>query len=133
MQHRFSSGMNPQEYLTKTGTASSSRFNPTFHRVNLSLTGCSSAEPASISVQHKILNNELYLQPAKFSSHFPLDFMECISFIKKPWGFAYYFLLSIVLSFKRVQKEETINSTPDRYRDFCISICHGGFVRQTIR
>lgn len=41
-----------------------------FGRVSLSLAGCSPAEPASVSTQqHKILNQKLYLQPVKKSSH----------------------------------------------------------------
>jgi hypothetical protein len=41
-------------------------------RLNLTLAGCSSAEPASVSVQLcKIQNSNLYLQPVKILSHLP--------------------------------------------------------------
>lgn len=43
-------------------------------RLNLPLTGCSSAEPASVSVQHrKIQLNNLYLQSVKILSHLPAE------------------------------------------------------------
>lgn len=42
-------------------------------RLNLSLTGCSSAEPASVLIQqHKIQFSILYLQPVKILSHLPV-------------------------------------------------------------
>jgi hypothetical protein len=42
-------------------------------RLNLSLIGCSSAEPTSVSVQQcKNQFHQLYLQPVKISSHLPL-------------------------------------------------------------
>lgn len=41
-------------------------------RSNLSLAGCSSAEPVSVSVeQRKIQDYELYLQPVEKVSHVP--------------------------------------------------------------
>jgi hypothetical protein len=41
-------------------------------RLNLTLAGCSSAEPASVSVQLcKIQISNLYLQPVKIISHLP--------------------------------------------------------------
>jgi hypothetical protein len=41
-------------------------------RLNVTLAGCSSAEPASVSVQLcKIQNSNLYLQPVKILSHLP--------------------------------------------------------------
>ncbi len=41
-------------------------------RFNLSLAGCSSAEPVSVSIeQRKIQNYELYLQPVEKVSHIP--------------------------------------------------------------
>lgn len=41
-------------------------------RFNLSLAGCSSAEPVSVSIEHrKIQNYELYLQPVEKVSHVP--------------------------------------------------------------
>ena len=64
MLRRFSSGMNPLKYQQKTGIENHTR-QATFRRENLSLAGCSSAEPASVSVQQdKIQNEKLYLQPA---------------------------------------------------------------------
>lgn len=43
-------------------------------RLNLTLTGCSSAEPASVSVQqYKIQISNLYLQPVKIPSHLPVE------------------------------------------------------------
>ena len=42
-------------------------------RFNLSLAGCSSAEPVSVSIeQSKIQNYELYLQPVEKDSHVPM-------------------------------------------------------------
>lgn len=42
-------------------------------RLNLSLAGCSAAEPVSVSVQQcKIQFSNLYLQPVKISSHLPI-------------------------------------------------------------
>ena len=41
-------------------------------RLNVTLAGCSPAEPASVSVQLcKIQNSNLYLQPVKILSHLP--------------------------------------------------------------
>lgn len=41
-----------------------------FRRINLSLVGCSPAEPTSFSIEHsKKLNNLLYLQSVKKSNH----------------------------------------------------------------
>lgn len=46
-----------------------------FGRLNLSLAGCSPAEPTSVSIQHnKIQLEKLYLQPVKFPSHLPNPF-----------------------------------------------------------
>ncbi len=72
MLHRFCSGMNPLKYkkrLHKNATA----LNSTFRRVNLSLAGCSSAAPASVSVHHKIQSIKLYLQLVEKSSHVQRD------------------------------------------------------------
>jgi hypothetical protein len=42
-------------------------------RLNLTLAGCSSAEPVSVSVQQcKIQISILYLQPVKILSHLPI-------------------------------------------------------------
>ena len=50
-------------------------------RLNLTLAGCSSAEPASVSVQLcKIQFTNLYLQPVKILSHLPLLFQMKITF-----------------------------------------------------
>ncbi len=68
-QLRFFTGISPLEYQIKTDTVSSIRLRQIFRRVNLSLAGCSSAEPDSVSVQHKNRFQLLYLQTAKFSSH----------------------------------------------------------------
>src|SRR5256885_8535430 len=68
MLRRFSSGMNPPECkkrLHENATALTS----TFRRVNLSLAGCSSAEPASVSVQNKIQSVKLYLQLVEKARH----------------------------------------------------------------
>ena len=47
----------------------------TFRRENLSLADCSSAEPASISVQQsKFQISKLYLQPVEIHSHFQNQF-----------------------------------------------------------
>ena len=52
MQHRFFSGISPQKYHQKrAGANTATRFQTILRRENLSLAGCSSAEPASISVQ----------------------------------------------------------------------------------
>lgn len=52
MLHSFFSGINPPKYhKRKTGAEFAPRFKTTLCRENLSLTGCSSAEPVSVSVQ----------------------------------------------------------------------------------
>jgi hypothetical protein len=44
------------------------------NRLNLTLAGCSSAEPVSVSVQQcKIQISILYLQPVKILSHLPVN------------------------------------------------------------
>jgi len=50
MLRRFSSGTNPLK-CKKQIQRIASAFESTFRRVNLSLAGCSSAEPASVLVQ----------------------------------------------------------------------------------
>ena len=67
MLHRFSSGIIPLK--CKKQTQKVSAFNTTFRRVNLSLTSCTPAELASVSVQNKIQCIKLYLQPVKKVSH----------------------------------------------------------------
>src|SRR5690606_11736808 len=57
--------------LKKKGDEQLTAFQTTFRRENLSLAGCSSAEPASVSVQqYKIQISKLYLQPVEIPSHF---------------------------------------------------------------
>ena len=52
MRLRFSLGMRPQKGQTEeAGAVRATRLSSTLRRVNLSLTGCSSAEPVSVSVQ----------------------------------------------------------------------------------
>ena len=67
MLHRFSSGMSSLE--CKKRLLNTTAFASTFHRVNLSLAGCSSAEPASVSVRCKPQSKKLYLQLVKKASH----------------------------------------------------------------
>jgi len=51
----------------------------TFRRENLSLAGCSSAEPVSVSVQQcKIQISKLYLQPVEIPSHFHTVFIQLL-------------------------------------------------------
>jgi hypothetical protein len=58
------------EYSPKNNPTITVGFRP-FQSVDLSLTGCSSAEPASVSVQHSKNSNHLvYLQTVKIPSHF---------------------------------------------------------------
>jgi hypothetical protein len=68
MQRRFSSGINPPEYK-KRMQLNTSALQSTFCRVNLSLAGCSSAEPASVLVRNKIHCIKLYLQTVEKGSH----------------------------------------------------------------
>jgi hypothetical protein len=80
MQHRFFLGMNPPKcQIKKTGALNATRLNSTLRRENLSLTGCSSAEPVSVSVQqYKFQTVRLYLQLVKKVNHLPL---QCILFV----------------------------------------------------
>lgn len=63
MAHKVFLGINPPEYHQKERDAESTTSLPisTFCRENLSLAGCSSAEPASVSVQQGKSKNELML------------------------------------------------------------------------
>ena len=72
MQHRFFSGILPQEYKKRLQIAATA-FSSTFRRVNLSLVSCSSAELTSVSVPCKIDFNKLHLQPVKKSSHLQVE------------------------------------------------------------
>lgn len=54
MQHRFFSGIFPLKYQReKAGSKNDSRCEMILRRMSLSLAGCSSAEPASVSAQRK--------------------------------------------------------------------------------
>jgi hypothetical protein len=64
------------EYSPKNNPTITVGFRP-FQSVDLSLTGCSSAEPASVSVQHSKNSNQLvYLQTVKIPGHFQLKELE---------------------------------------------------------
>lgn len=66
---------NPPKVMTKQKPCVVQSSCHHFGRKNLSLAGCSSAEPASVSVQHfKFQNQTLYLQTVKKSSHVHVDF-----------------------------------------------------------
>jgi hypothetical protein len=67
MLRRFSLGINSLE--CKKRLLNTTAFASIFHRVNLSLAGCSSAEPASVLVRCKPQSKKLYLQLVKKSSH----------------------------------------------------------------
>ena len=61
--------------LKKKGDEQLTALQTTFRRENLSLASCSSAEPASVSVQqYKIQISKLYLQPVEIHSHFQNQF-----------------------------------------------------------
>ena len=47
-----------------------SAFYLTFRRANLSLMGCTSAEPISVSVRSKVQRIKLYLQTVEIPNHF---------------------------------------------------------------
>ena len=68
MLRRLSSGISPLKY-EKRMHKNTSALQSTFRRVNLSLAGCSSAEPASVSVQNKIQCIKLYLQTVEKANH----------------------------------------------------------------
>src|SRR5690606_15877162 len=72
MQHKGFSRHTPSRMvLKKKGDEQLTALQTTFRRENLSLAGCSSAEPASVSVQqYKIQISKLYLQPVEIPSHF---------------------------------------------------------------
>ena len=73
MQRKVFLGISPQKYQKKAGR-NSTRYISTLRRENLSLTGCSSAEPVSVSVQHcKSQIILLYLQLVKKDSHLPIE------------------------------------------------------------
>ena len=49
-----------------------SAFYLTFRRANLSLMGCTSAEPISVSVRSKVQRIKLYLQTVEIPNHFQI-------------------------------------------------------------
>lgn len=57
-----------------------SAFYLTFRRANLSLMGCTSAEPISVSVRSKVQRIKLYLQTVEIPNHFQFrfTFLNCI-------------------------------------------------------
>jgi hypothetical protein len=58
MRLRFSLGIFPPKYQErKTGAKIAPRFKTTLCRENLSLAGCSSAEPVSVSVQREQISS----------------------------------------------------------------------------
>lgn len=72
MLRRFFLGINPQKCI-KQVQINAPALKSTFRRVNLSLAGCSSAEPASVLVHCKNHIIKLYLQLVEKSSHVQLD------------------------------------------------------------
>src|SRR5690606_37108425 len=69
--------------LKKKGDEQLTSLQTTFRRENLSLAGCSSAEPASFSVQqYNIRISTLYLQSVEIPSHFHLILAFLFSPIK---------------------------------------------------
>ena len=54
-----------------------SAFYLTFRRANLSLMGCTSAEPISVSVRSKVQRIKLYLQTVEIPNHFQCKEKEC--------------------------------------------------------
>ncbi len=59
MRHKVFLGIYPQKYHQKiAGTKTETRYQTILRRENLSLAGCSSVEPASVSVQ-QIQNSKL--------------------------------------------------------------------------
>ena len=85
MQHRFFTGINPPKYLIKkTGALTATRLNSTLCRENLSLAGCSSAEPASVSVlQRQNSNSFSIFTTCQKSQPFTTGFAELIKIIDK--------------------------------------------------
>src|SRR5690606_834121 len=80
MQHKGFFRHTPSRMaLKKKGDEQLTALQTTFRRENLSLAGCSSAEPASVSVQqYKIQISKLYLQPVEIPSHFQIDQPNCV-------------------------------------------------------
>src|SRR5690606_18341089 len=72
--------------LKKKGDEQLTALQTTFRRENLSLAGCSSAEPASVSVQqYKIQISKLYLQPVEIPSHFQDELIQSHNQLMKEW------------------------------------------------
>ena len=99
--------------IIKQGVQMHSLLRQLFRQLNLSLTGCSSAEPGSVSVHYKIQTLLLHLQTAKFSSHFHIDKMDnkvyrCSRDTSKPlnsWDSFYDMLSSEVKRLDALQRE----------------------------
>jgi hypothetical protein len=60
----------------------------TFRRANLSLMGCTSAEPISVSVRSKVQRIKLYLQTVEIPNHFHLYLMWMRSSLSTPVDFS---------------------------------------------
>ncbi len=72
MLRRFSSGISPLKYKKRI-QINASASQSTFRRVNLSLAGCSSAEPASVLVHCKFPYIKLHLQLVEKASHIQIN------------------------------------------------------------
>lgn len=68
MRHRFFIGIDPLKCKKQINMLSASYL--TFRRANLSLMGCTSAEPISVSVRSKVQRIKLYLQTVEIPNHF---------------------------------------------------------------
>ena len=68
MRHRFFIGIDPLKCKKQINMLSA--FYLTFRRANLSLMGCTSAEPISVSVRSKVQRIKLYLQTVEIPNHF---------------------------------------------------------------
>ena len=68
MRHRFIIGIDPLKCKKQINMLSA--FYLTFRRANLSLMGCTSAEPISVSVRSKVQRIKLYLQTVEIPNHF---------------------------------------------------------------
>ena len=55
----------------------------TFRRANLSLMGCTSAEPISVSVRSKVQRIKLYLQTVEIPNHFQTRLLYVLLFRQK--------------------------------------------------
>ena len=81
------------KYNSEKSTAKSSALENYISSANLSLSGCSSAEPNSVSVGRcKFQLKKLYLQTVKKVDHLPLNFCVLFLFINY---FFFYFKISV--------------------------------------